>query len=188
MNVEDADILRAERDASPSRFGLFSSDDAFFKRYQQLTGPEKDLLSAQAEGKIRPAKDAEVESISTASSSSASTSSVELEPIRTARMSRTETRRINRSETHPDAISRIETHRTQHSGTVGAGVQSRTTRTKTQRPLPEMGAGKPYPPDLPDREEFVVEFSGADDPMHSQNWKVSKKLYISMILAFDALS
>jgi DHA1 family multidrug resistance protein-like MFS transporter len=50
-----------------------------------------------------------------------------------------------------------------------------------------LGAGKPFPPPLPDREEYVVEFDGVDDPLHAQNWPMSKKLYIGAILAFDAL-
>lgn len=190
MNPEDAEVIRAERDASPERFSLWDPNDEFFKKYRDLSNEQRDLLHQQAMGKIQPADKAQADSISTASSSSASSSSVELEPVRTARMSRTETKRINRHETHPEAISRIETQRTQHSGTVGAGIKSRTkmTRTKTQPPLPEMGAGKPYPPDLPDREEFVVEFCGADDPRHTQNWTLRRKLLLSMILAFDALS
>lgn len=51
-----------------------------------------------------------------------------------------------------------------------------------------MGAGKPYPPPLPAREEYVVEYDGVDDPLHAQNWPMKKKLFIGAILAFDALS
>lgn len=73
--------------------------------------------------------------------------------------------------THPTHIDRIETHRLQHSHTVGASTTSRASN----RPLPEFGAGKPYPPPLPAREEFVVEFNGPDDPLHPQNWATKKK-------------
>ena len=92
-------------------------------------------------------------------------------------------------ERNPEAIRRIETHRSQHQATVGAsGIVSRRSTTKSQKPLPSIGAGKPYPPPLPDREEYVVEYEGVDDPLHAQNWPMSKKLYIGAILAFDALS
>lgn len=51
-----------------------------------------------------------------------------------------------------------------------------------------MGAGKPYPPVLPEAEEYVVEFDGVDDPRHAQNWPMRRKVMIGAILAFDALS
>lgn len=76
-------------------------------------------------------------------------------------------------ERHPTAISRIQTARSQHSGTVGRSITSRASRR--QRPLPAFGAGKPYPPALPDQEDYVVEFDGPGDPMHAQNWPLRKK-------------
>ena len=187
MNPEDVGVIRAEYDASPSRFRLWDPKDEFYKRYHQLSDEQKAALHKQSsqddqETPVKPIDD----DVETDSTSTASSSSVELQAIRTARMSRTETKRINHQETHPEAISRIETHRTQHSGTVGSQVKSR--RSAKSRPLPEMGAGKPYPPSLPDREEYVVEFDGAQDPIHAQNWPMSRKVWISAILAFDALS
>jgi DHA1 family multidrug resistance protein-like MFS transporter len=100
---------------------------------------------------------------------------------------------LHPTERHPEAIRRIETHRSQHAGTVGtAHVPSRLEQTlsrrRTEKPLPNLGAGKPFPPSLPDREEYVVEFDGVDDPMHAQNWPMKKKLGIGAILAFDALA
>jgi DHA1 family multidrug resistance protein-like MFS transporter len=99
------------------------------------------------------------------------------------------------TERHPEAIKRIETQRSQHQQTVGARFTpstSRITRTlsrrRTERPIPALGAGKPYPPPLPDREEYVVEYDGVDDPLHAQNWPLKKKLGIGAILAFDALA
>lgn len=74
-------------------------------------------------------------------------------------------------ERHPTALSRIATQRSQHSGTVGADVRSRMS----EKPLPPFGAGKPYPPPLPQREEYVVEFDGPRDPLHPQNWPRWKK-------------
>ncbi|KAG9185795.1 MFS general substrate transporter [Alternaria panax] len=146
-------------------------------------------------------------SASTASSaSSASTHSARLEEIRTARSTPRDRRPTVNSQTSsgnyltlhpterdPEAIRRIETHRSQHAGTVGASrVDSRLSRTltrrRTEKPLPNMGAGKPFPPLLPDREEYVVEFDGKEDPLHAQNWPMKKKIGIGAILAFDALT
>jgi DHA1 family multidrug resistance protein-like MFS transporter len=84
-------------------------------------------------------------------------------------MSRVSTQRD--LERHPTEISRIHTQRSQHSGTVGRTATSRASR----KPLPEFGAGKPYPPPLPDQEDYVVEFDGPNDPMHAQNWPIRKK-------------
>lgn len=67
-------------------------------------------------------------------------------------------------------LERIHTYRLQQQLTVG----SSRSRTPRDRWLP-MGAGKPYPPSLPDSEGFVVEFEGADDPMHPQNWPMRKR-------------
>ena len=69
------------------------------------------------------------------------------------------------------ALSRIHTQRSQHSGTVGRSLKSRESR----KPLPEFGGGKPYPPGLPAREEYVVEFDGEHDPTHAMNWSIKKK-------------
>ncbi|RAK99892.1 MFS transporter [Aspergillus ibericus CBS 121593] len=81
------------------------------------------------------------------------------------------------------ALSRIETQRLQHAMTVGESVKSRASRA----PLPRMGANKEYPPPLPDREDYVVEFDGPEDPLYPQNWALSTKLYISAMLAFTSI-
>lgn len=146
-------------------------------------------------------------SSTTSSTSSTSTHSPRLEEIRTAHSTPARNRRptvnsqtssgnyltLHPTERDPEAIRRIETHRSQHAGTVGASrVDSRLSRTltrrRTEKPLPNLGAGKPFPPLLPDREEYVVEFDGVDDPLHPQNWPMKKKLAIGAMLAFDALS
>jgi DHA1 family multidrug resistance protein-like MFS transporter len=72
---------------------------------------------------------------------------------------------------HPTHVERVNTHRLQHSQTVGASTTSRVSK----KPLPAFGAGKPYPPPLPEREEYVVEFNGPDDPIHPQNWPTKTK-------------
>jgi MFS transporter, DHA1 family, multidrug resistance protein len=79
---------------------------------------------------------------------------------------------LERRRTHAVEMHRTQTHRLQHSHTVGAGI----TKTRTsQKPLPNFGGGKPYPPDLPDKDEYVVEYDGPDDPLHPQNWTMSRK-------------
>ena len=67
-------------------------------------------------------------------------------------------------------LNRIHTYRLQHKGTVGS---SRTAVPCDQ--WLQLGAGKPYPPSLPDAEEYVVEFVGPDDPLHPHNWSFKKK-------------
>ncbi|KAF1837634.1 MFS general substrate transporter [Decorospora gaudefroyi] len=170
-------------------------------------------MSRREEGRVEeevasPLSRHSTSSTSTSSSTSSdSTHSARLEEIRTVHSTQTRPRAttaasqassgnyltLHPTERNPEAIRRIETHRSQHAGTVGASrVDSRLSRTvsrrRTERPLPQLGAGKPYPPLLPDREEYVVEFDGADDPLHAQNWPMRKKLYVGAILAFDALS
>lgn len=87
-------------------------------------------------------------------------------------------------ERHPTELERIQTAKSQHSGTVGRSVTSR----KSRKPLPEFGAGKPYPPLLPDQEDYVVEFDGPDDPMHAQNWPIRKKLLTAAMLGYTTMT
>ncbi|KAI1924050.1 hypothetical protein LOZ64_000792 [Ophidiomyces ophidiicola] len=86
-------------------------------------------------------------------------------------------------ERHPTALSRIATQRSQHSATVGAGVRSRVSKG----PLPAFGAGKPYPPPLPEKEEYVVEFDGPEDPLHPQNWSMKRKVITAVILGWTTI-
>ncbi|KAJ5166757.1 uncharacterized protein N7482_005538 [Penicillium canariense] len=76
-------------------------------------------------------------------------------------------------------LERINTYRLQHRSTVGSG-----TTLPPEEWLP-MGAGKSYPPALPDPEQYVVEFTGADDPLHPQNWPLRQKVIISGVLAYS---
>ncbi|PMD40175.1 MFS multidrug transporter [Hyaloscypha variabilis F] len=80
----------------------------------------------------------------------------------------------------PVELNRIHTYRLQHSGTVG----SARTGVPKENWL-ELGAGKPYPPSLPDAEEYVVEFVGPDDPLHPHNWSFGRKIAISAILTYS---
>lgn len=69
---------------------------------------------------------------------------------------------------HPTSLSRIATGRSQHANTLASSTRSRTLRRHETTPMPNFGGGKPFPPSLPDREEYVVEFDGPDDPLHAQ--------------------
>jgi DHA1 family multidrug resistance protein-like MFS transporter len=157
----DKFIERAERDASPDRFGRSAKETEKDEIHEPVT-----RMTTQ---------------------SSASTSSSEASDIeRDAAMSRVPTQRDTGGdlERHETALSRIHTQRSQHSQTVGASLRSRTSR----KPLPAFGAGKPYPPPLPEREAYVVEFDGHDDPMHAQNWPMKKKLVTAAMLGFTTLT
>ncbi|OCL15033.1 major facilitator superfamily transporter [Glonium stellatum] len=122
----------------------------------------------------------------TASSSSSSSSSASSVVRQEIGMSRLQTQRddVTDLQRHPTALSRIQTARSQHSATVGASLKSR----QSKKPLPEFGGGKPYPPPLPAREEYVVEFDGVDDPLHAQNWPFKKKLFTGIILGYTTLT
>jgi len=86
---------------------------------------------------------------------------------------------------HPTELERIQTQKSQHSQTVGSStLKSRASR----KPLPAFGANKPYPPQIPDREAYVVEFDGPDDPLHAQNWPFKKKLLMATMLGFTTFT
>jgi DHA1 family multidrug resistance protein-like MFS transporter len=159
MDASDRIISKAEEDASPERFPV----------HNEKAIEEHEPIARTATG-------------STSSSSSSDASAAE----RDAAMSRQPTQHddVSNLERHATAMSRIHTQRSQHSGTVGASLKSRTSR----KPLPAFGAGKPFPPPLPEREEYVVEFDGPDDPLHAQNWPMRKKLITAAMLGFTTLT
>jgi MFS transporter, DHA1 family, multidrug resistance protein len=86
-------------------------------------------------------------------------------------------RRTQRDLEHYQTVSRItsriEMQRLQYTHTVGASKESRNRASR--EPWPAFGGGKPYPPPLPAREEYVVEFDGPDDLLHPQNWSLHRK-------------
>lgn len=176
MNEEDKRIEEVERDASPERFEVWSG----LRPARTLTDAEKvarrDTLSRTVTGVS-----------TTTSGSSSSGESVEMEEMNINRMA-TQRDDVTDLERHPTALSRIQTGRSQHSATVGAGLRSRTVSKHTQTPLPAFGGGKPYPPPLPDREEYVVEFDGPNDPLHAQNWPLKKKLPVAIVLGYVTLT
>ena len=157
MDRLDRDLEMAERDASPDRF-------------QESPYPNRQSHEIE---KLRY-----VESNSTLSSESSSSSAA---PTNTA-LSQVSTR-PDCLERNPTALSRIATQRSQHGSTVGRSLKSKVDTT----PLPEFGAGKEYPPLLPDREEYVVEFEDYDDPLHPHNWPLRKKVWIGVILGYTTM-
>jgi MFS transporter, DHA1 family, multidrug resistance protein len=150
MDTVDRDLERAEIQATRTWSARSSLER------------QRDFEKAEAEREAqRRASQASTDSSSTGSSSS----------VR-AGLSSAATASLARTRTHPIEQHRTETHRLQHSQTVGAHpTKSRVPST----PLPEFGGGKPYPPLLPEREEYVVEYDGKDDPLHPQNWLFKKK-------------
>lgn len=155
---EDRRLEEVERSASPSKF------------------PQQQHATTTTEKEERELPEP-LSRTATGASSSSTTSSIQRAP--TGGVSRIPT--ALDLERNPTALSRIQTAKSQHSLTVGASIRS---RSKTLRPLPAFGAGKEYPPLLPDREEYVVEFDGEDDPLHAQNWSLRKKLPVSLIEEF----
>jgi DHA1 family multidrug resistance protein-like MFS transporter len=166
MDDQDRYVEKAERDASPNRF-------------PQAHAPIPEQKEHRHE---EIARTTTTSSIATSSDASSDASVAE----RDAAISRIPTQRdeAGNLERHPTALSRIHTARSQHSQTVGGSLRSRTSR----RPLPAFGAGKSYPPALPEREEYVVEFDGHDDPLHAQNWPLSKKMTTAAMLGFTTLT
>jgi len=77
-------------------------------------------------------------------------------------------------------MSRTRTAQSVHANTIGADPTR--TRSKKEK-LPPFGKGKDYPPDLPDIEDYLVDFDGFDDPLHPQNWPLKKKYLLSALLA-----
>ncbi|KAI9655963.1 MAG: hypothetical protein M1821_005024 [Bathelium mastoideum] len=194
-NIEDVDIANAERDASPGAFHDYDPTDNFDRVYSRVHEQQsRDQPFEETEG--RPLEAVETQ-ISSSRSLSTTGSSHAFESIRGATSSRpsamhrestviqpTDTQIGRYLERHPTAVERIETHRLQHQITVGSsGLRSRKSKT-----LPAFGGQKPYPPMLPEKEEYVVEFDGFDDPLHAQNWPVKTKTIIAAILIFDSVT
>ncbi|KAK3320921.1 major facilitator superfamily domain-containing protein [Cercophora scortea] len=147
---------------------------------------DREIIAAEADASptmFTGRRSEEIERVISASSvSTTTTSDGRSARERTVGMSRVSTSRdLDR---HPTALSRIQTQRSQHSATVGRDPKSRESR----KPLPEFGAGKPYPPPLPDREGYVVEFDGPDDPLHAQNWPLRKKLLTAAMLGYTTMT
>ena len=206
MNEEDRRISFSEADASPerwpSRSHIVTEHNAAIQAEAGRIESEEAIEEVEElpPSKRRPSHSARHASTESYRTSGSSVSSVQREEIGGAarqRPTRLDSRlTITQTNTkledqfmqyldrHPTAIQRISEHRLQHMNTVG----SSKIRTRESSQLPEFGGGKPFPPPLPDREEYVVEFVGQDDPRHAQNWPMKKKIIITVILIFDALA
>ena len=170
MNEEERRMQAEERDASPERF--FSGSASSEPVEKPLNDTEKEERPGDLSRQM--------------TASSSSTSSPRREEIRVSRMA---TQRDDVDlERHPTALSRIQTSRTQASYTIAASLRSRTTTRQSKKPLPNFGGGKPFPPPLPEREEYVVEFDGPTDPLHAQNWPLKKKLIVAIVLGYVTLT
>ena len=215
MSVADVDVAWAERDASPTRMRDYDTTDHLASTYTRIHA-EREARSrtrsersrASQERRREPVEEVEeldpirsrdgphgtpneTGSISSVSSvdrreSRASSGNARQRQMSTLSKSSTKMERaiMEYIDRHPTAVSRIEGHRLQHMQTVG----SRKPPTGEGFELPDFGGGKEYPPPLPEREEYVVEFSGHDDPRHAQNFPFKTKLVIASILVFDSLA
>ena len=155
MDIVDRDLERAEVEATRTW-----SQNSKERRLSQEADRRRSRQSALS-----------------SSDSDSISSSVDMNRIQTASVpSVTRTSTAARIRTHPMEMHRTQTHALQQSETVG-GSKSRAET----KPLPEFGGGKPYPPPLPDQEEYVVEFDGKDDPLHPMNWPFKKKYVILCI-------
>ncbi len=173
MNEEDRRLQADERAAEPERF--VSIDSHNMKRAQPAVQERHEELSPAI-------------TISSASSAARSSGeSIQRQQIGVSRIS-TQHEASFDLERHPTALPRIQTGRSQHTQTIGASIRSRTITRHSKRPLPDFGAGKPYPPALPEREEYVVEFTGADDLLHAQNWPLKKKFPVAAVLGYVTLT
>ena len=222
MNIEDVDVVNAERDSSPTRFHSYDTNDHFPATYERVHdefearshGGRSRSRRSRRSSNFAEAREEPVEEVEEApahshrgphgtrnetgsvSSSNSSVSGIQQEGIRGQAARQRHMSTISKSSTkmerdlmdyldrHPTAVGRVEQHRLQHMQTVGSAKVS----GKEGYVLPDFGGGKPYPPELPEREEYVVEFSGHDDPRHAQNFKFSEKILIASILVFDSLA
>lgn len=139
---------------------------------KQLEQAEVDAVPHSREEE-KPKESLELErAASTGSNSTATSSSTDYNPQFHRLQSRNTELDLERNRTNVSReLSRIETQRLQHSYTVGESIKSRPSKS----PLPAFGAGKPYPPPLPNRDDYVVEFDGPDDPMYPKNWSLNTK-------------
>jgi DHA1 family multidrug resistance protein-like MFS transporter len=167
MDPVDRDLEKAEKDASPDRFNTPGSKPATkHKEESTATGEPIERIPTGHSSSSAPSR------------SSAARREIGMERATTQHDVPPE---LEHNET---LMSRIQTQRSQHSLTVAARLRSR----KSKKLLPSMGADKPYPPALPEREAYVVEFDGVDDPMHAQNWPMKAKLLTGAMLAYTTFT
>lgn len=79
-----------------------------------------------------------------------------------------------------------ETERMSRSLTGSESLKTIARRRTTA--LPKMGGGRGYPPELPEKLQYVVAFEGSDDPMHPFNWTRKRKYGIFGALTFSVFT
>ncbi|PWW78636.1 MFS general substrate transporter [Tuber magnatum] len=84
---------------------------------------------------------------------------------------------------HPIEAERQRTRLSNHSNADRCGLVGFTSKGG----LPPFGGGREYPPPLPHRDRYLVDFSGHDDPVHGQNWPLKKKLVTAAVLGYTTL-
>jgi DHA1 family multidrug resistance protein-like MFS transporter len=84
-------------------------------------------------------------------------------------------------------LIRRTTTQTSNEEDVISRILTGGSRKKDNTPLPKMGGGREYPPDLPDRDAWRVDFDGPDDPIFPHNWAIKRKITICVILGFATL-
>lgn len=75
------------------------------------------------------------------------------------------------AECHRIEVERERTHLSTHSNPLECAFVGLASKGE----LPPFGGGKEYPPPLPHRDRYLVDFSGKNDPIHGQNWPLKKK-------------
>ncbi|KAI1432354.1 major facilitator superfamily transporter [Xylaria sp. CBS 124048] len=150
---------------------------------RELMRAETDAQTSAVSPLSQPAKRGSNE-IERSALSKLSSSSSEMPGFEMTSMSRVPTSQD--LERHPTELSRIRTALSQHSSTVGRDHHARTR--ESMKSLPAFGGGKDYPPTLPNREAYVVEFDGPDDPAHPQNWPFKKKIITAIILCYTTIT
>lgn len=185
LNTEDAAILSAERDAEPERYHRYDPTDQLERSYQASATAAVDDNTEERErntpGQEPYEERAEAaESIASVSTRDGQSARWRHRPSLTS--TKMEEMFMSYLDRHPTAMQRISQHRLQHEKTVGSG----RALSGEGKLLPAFGGGKPYPPPLPDREEYVVEFDGHNDPRHAQNWPMKKRMGIAVILIYCA--
>ncbi|KAA8893399.1 major facilitator superfamily domain-containing protein [Sphaerosporella brunnea] len=134
------------------------------------------------------------ESLPNVPSSSTSTVSSDADSVSGLSVSRQHTLSPQNYNAHdPTVLDRQRTAATVYEQTVGGkfhprprtpSVFSRITSRLTPEEWPEFGGGKAYPPPLPERDIYVVDFAGPNDAMHGQNWPLRKKLITAAVLGY----
>ncbi|KAJ8112631.1 hypothetical protein ONZ43_g5349 [Nemania bipapillata] len=152
---------------------------------RELIRAENDALSGISPPPAHRRASNEIEHVASASSV-LTTSSSEDADLSEHRISMARIPTSQDLERHPTELSRIHTALSQHESTVGRDPRSKSR--DSGKPLPAFGGGKPLPPQLPDREAYVVEFDGPDDPYHPQNWPLKKKLITAAILGYTTVA